>query len=87
MPKRATPVTPPLIYVDACVYLDLIVKNERPHKDTGLPRWQSARELFDAIDHGRARLGASPSLRPRSAATGRQERDHTRWRSCCEPGS
>jgi predicted nucleic acid-binding protein len=50
---------PPLIYADTCVYLDLITHNEDPHNDTGEPRWQIARSLFQAVDSGRVRLVAS----------------------------
>jgi predicted nucleic acid-binding protein len=50
---------PPLIYVDTCVYLDLLTKRETPHADTGEPRWRSAKALFDAINDGRVTLAAS----------------------------
>ena len=53
------PDKPPLIYVDTCVYLDLITRNEDPHNDTGEPRWKIARGLFQAADSGRVRLAAS----------------------------
>lgn len=59
MPSRSSPGRPPLIYADACVYLDLITRNEVPHEDTGEPRWQIARNLFEAVDDNRARLAAS----------------------------
>lgn len=49
----------PLIYVDTCVYLDLITRNETPHNDTGEPRWKIARSLFRAVDRGQVRLVAS----------------------------
>lgn len=58
MPSKP-PRKPPLIYADTCIYLDLITRNEDPHKDTGEPRWKIARNLFQAVDDGRARLAAS----------------------------
>ena len=50
---------PPLIYVDTCVYVDLLTQRETPHPDTQEPRWKSAKALFDAINDGRALLAAS----------------------------
>jgi predicted nucleic acid-binding protein len=50
---------PPRIYVDTCVYLDLLTKNAEPHQDTGEPRWVSAKALFDAVNDDRVVLGAS----------------------------
>ncbi len=56
MPKT----TPALrIYVDTCVYLDLLTANTEPHADTGEPRWKSAKALFDAVNDGRVILAAS----------------------------
>lgn len=49
----------PVIYVDACVYLDLLTENATTHKDTGAPRWQSAKGLLDAINDDRVTLAAS----------------------------
>jgi predicted nucleic acid-binding protein len=49
----------PLIYADTCVYLDLITRNDDVHKDSGEPRWKIARQLFEAVDRGAARLAAS----------------------------
>lgn len=54
MPNR-----PPLIYADTCIYIDLITRNEDPHKDTSEPRWKIARRLFQAVDDGHVRLAAS----------------------------
>jgi predicted nucleic acid-binding protein len=53
---------PPLIYVDTCVWVDLLAKRDAAHPDTGEPRWKSAKALFDAIDDGRVILGASSLL-------------------------
>lgn len=47
------------IYVDTCVYIDLLVKNEEPHVETGEPRWMSAKALFDAVNDDRVVLAAS----------------------------
>lgn len=51
--------SPPRIYVDTCVYLDLLTKNEEAHPDTGIPRWVSAKALFDAVNDDRVTLAAS----------------------------
>lgn len=59
MPRRAGRVEVPLIYLDSCVYLDVVVKNKEPDKDSGEPRWQVAAEVFRAISADRARLAAS----------------------------
>ncbi len=53
---------PPLIYVDTCVWVDLLAKRDAADPDTGEPRWKSAKALFDAIDDGRVILGASSLL-------------------------
>jgi predicted nucleic acid-binding protein len=50
----------PLIYPDTCIYLDLIIRNDDPHKDDGQPRWRSALALFDAVEQGQVQLVASP---------------------------
>lgn len=49
----------PCIYVDTCVYLDLLAGNTTSHKDTGEQRWQIAKLLFDAVNDDRVVLGAS----------------------------
>jgi predicted nucleic acid-binding protein len=51
--------TAPLIYVDTCVFLDVLFERTSPHPDTGEPRWTSAKALFDAINDGRANLATS----------------------------
>lgn len=53
------PDTPLRIYVDTCIYLDLLTKNETLHPDTGEPRWRSAKSLFDAVNDDRVVLAAS----------------------------
>lgn len=54
----AKPVSP-RIYVDTCVYLDLVTKELTPHPATGEPRWKSAKALFDAVNDDRVVLAAS----------------------------
>lgn len=49
----------PLIYVDTCVYLDVLFKRTSLHPETKQPRWVSAKALFDAIHDGRANLATS----------------------------
>lgn len=49
----------PRIYVDTCVYLDLVTHEMTPHADTGEPRWKSAKALFDAVNDDRVVLAAS----------------------------
>lgn len=50
---------PPRIYVDTCVYIDLLTRNAEPHAQTGEPRWTSAKSLFDAVNDDRVILAAS----------------------------
>lgn len=56
MPKATSA---PRIYVDTCVYLDLLTANETLHPDTNEPRWKSAKALFDAVNDDRVILAAS----------------------------
>ena len=69
---------PPLIYTDPCIYLDQITRNEDPHKDTGEPRWKTARSLFQAVDNRQVRLAASALIEAEVLCNGatheRQER-------------
>lgn len=55
MPKA----TPMRIYLDTCVYLDLLTENQEPHKDTGEPRWKAAKAVLDAVNGDRVVLAAS----------------------------
>lgn len=50
---------PPVIYVDTCVYLDLLTQEKQPHPTTSDPRWKSAKALLDAVNDGRVTLGTS----------------------------
>jgi predicted nucleic acid-binding protein len=47
------------VYIDSCVYIDLLAKNKDKHPDTGEPRWRSAHALFSAVDQRQVRLAAS----------------------------
>ncbi|WP_157170706.1 PIN domain-containing protein [Nocardia araoensis] len=65
----------PLVYLDACVFLDLIVKNENDlHRDTGEVRWKSARLVLDAVEAGKIRLAASALLEAEVLANGATRR-------------
>lgn len=55
-PKREPP---PVIYVDTCVYLDLLTQEPTPHPVTAETRWQGAKSLLDAVKDGRVVLGTS----------------------------
>lgn len=48
------------IYVDSCVYLDLITKNEDTHDESRQERWRVARALFKAVNDDIIQLAASP---------------------------
>lgn len=58
MPKRKA-ASPPLVYVDSCVYLDLVMRNRDPHADTGEERWRSAKVVFDAVNSDEIVLASS----------------------------
>ena len=49
----------PLVYVDACVYLDLITRNSQADKETVNQRWHIAKKVFDAVDGDQVRLASS----------------------------
>ena len=50
---------PPKVYVDTCVYIDLLTKNGDLHMDSQEPRWKIAKALFDAVNDDRVTLAAS----------------------------
>lgn len=56
MPRTAPA---PRIYIDTCVYLDLLTANQEAHADTGVPRWESAKAFLDAVNDDRVILAAS----------------------------
>ena len=72
------PDKPPLIYVDSCIYLDLITHNENPHKDTGEPRWKIARSLFQAVENGHVLLVASPLIEAEVLCNGETQKKRER---------
>ena len=80
MARRQANAMPPLIYIDSCVYIDLVVKNTNVHKKTGKPRWHSAREVFDAVNHDRARLAASALIEAEVCCNGQARKDSARVR-------
>lgn len=64
----------PLIYVDSCVYLDLITRNKEPHADTGEERWRSAKGLFDAVNEDDVRLASSSLIEAEVGCNGEARR-------------
>lgn len=52
----------PLIYLDACIYLDLITRNNQLQVGTERPRWKSAKIVFDALAADQVKLAASALL-------------------------
>lgn len=53
------PAPPPVIYVDTCVYFDLLQPNRELHPGTDRQRWESAKLVFDAVNADRVILAAS----------------------------
>lgn len=53
------PAPAPVIYVDTCVYFDLLQPNREPHPGTDRQRWESAKLVFDAVNADRVILAAS----------------------------
>jgi predicted nucleic acid-binding protein len=53
------PEPPPVVYVDTCVYFDLLGRNGESHANTGRPRWESAKAVLDAVNDNRVVLAAS----------------------------
>lgn len=62
MGRATKPPRSPVVYLDACVYFDLLAKNPDPHADTGRPRWESAKAVLDAVNSDRVVLAASSLL-------------------------
>ena len=76
------PPAPPRVYVDSCVYLDLIIRNEGElHADTNEPRWRSAKQLFDAVNQDRVRLAASALVEAEVCCNGRSRHQNERVRA------
>jgi predicted nucleic acid-binding protein len=80
VPKSKQLVPVPLIYVDACVYLDIVTRNEEIDPTTGEARWRSARSVFDAAGSGQVRLAASPLLEAEVLCNGNSLKDSDRVR-------
>jgi predicted nucleic acid-binding protein len=80
VPKNSNKVPVPLIYVDACVYLDLITRNEDGDRHTGEPRWKSALAVFNAAEAGQIRLAASPLLEAEVSCNGEARKNSERIR-------
>jgi predicted nucleic acid-binding protein len=76
VPKKEEPA--PLVYIDSCVYLDLIVRSQDLHPDTGEERGKGARSLFQAVDDGRIRLAASSLVQAEVGCNGHARRDKPR---------
>ncbi|WP_396136673.1 type II toxin-antitoxin system VapC family toxin [Arthrobacter sp. WCS2018Hpa-5b] len=67
--------------MDACVYLDLITRNESPDPATGEPRWRAAVSVFEAAKNGQVRLAASPLLEAEVLCNGVARGDTDRVRN------
>lgn len=61
---------PPMVYIDTCVYFDLLTKNGTAHKETNEPRWRVAKALFDAVNDDRVTLAASSLIDAEVSCTG-----------------
>ncbi len=70
----------PLVYVDSDVYLDLVMRNETPHAESGEERWRSAVTLFDAVNADLARLASSALIEAEVCCNGEARRESDRVR-------
>lgn len=77
----SSPFQAPLVYVDSCVYLDLITRNPELHKDTGEQRWTSARTLFRAVEESQVRLASSALIEAEVCCNGKSREGGPRVRS------
>ena len=73
-------VTRPLVYVDSCVYVDLVMRNGDLHADTGEERWRSAKAVFDAVNENDIRLASSPLVEAEVCCNGEARKDKQRIR-------
>lgn len=80
MPRSKHGAVAPLVYVDACVYLDLITRNDDLDPLNGQPRWIGAHSVLGAVTEGKVRLAASPLLEAEVLCNGeaRKETDRVR---------
>jgi predicted nucleic acid-binding protein len=74
----------PLVYLDSCVYLDLVTRNRVAHKDTGDERWRAAKQVLDAVNSDRVRLAASPLVEAEVCCNGETRRRSQRVRDLVE---
>lgn len=80
MRSRQGKIATPVVYADSCVYIDLVVKNEVAHKETGEPRWYSAKEFFEAVNQDRVRLAASALIEAEVCCHGEARKEYERVR-------
>lgn len=81
MPRNDRRAPVPLIYVDSCVYLDLLTRNEDMEPVNGQPRWAAAKSVFEAAKAGQIRLAASPLLEAEVLCNGDARKETDRIRS------
>jgi predicted nucleic acid-binding protein len=81
VPKNNRRAPVPLIYVDSCVYLDLLTRNEDPDPLSGQARWKAAVSVFEAAKAGQIRLAASPLLEAEVICNGNARKDSDRIRN------
>ncbi|MPZ61579.1 MAG: PIN domain-containing protein [Propionibacteriales bacterium] len=78
MPSKK--VVQPLVYVDTCVYLDLVTRNKDTHAETGEERWKSAKAIFDAVNENDVRLASSSLVEAEVCCNGEARREKQRTR-------
>lgn len=62
VPKRPRNDTRPLVFIDTCVYIDLITKNRENVPGSNEERYVPASQVLTAATKGRIRLAATPLL-------------------------
>ncbi len=77
---RARAVTP-LVYVDSCIYLDVVTRNNQQHAGTGEERWKAAQTVFDAVNEEDIRLASSPLVEAEVCCNGESRKDSNRIRA------
>lgn len=68
--------TRPLVYLDSCVYLDLVTRNATADPDTGQARWQSSQTLLDAVNAEQIILASSPLVQAEVTCHGSTRAGH-----------
>lgn len=71
----------PLVYVDACVYIDLITRNIQTSKESGEQRWHVAKKVFDAVNGDQVRLASSSLIEAEVCCNGPARKGNERVRS------